>query len=94
MTDVRISNSVFLVYSSQTIFFYRGNLVGEDHPTKSVVSVSLSVTCSVPSAITLLIDEPGALQSHSSPQVVLIHPLSFTSNKGRCNSQIIRLNNF
>lgn len=43
---------------NSTIFFYRGNLVGEDHPTKSVVSVSLSVTCSVPSAITLLIDEP------------------------------------
>lgn len=40
-----------------TINFYRGNLVGEDHPTKSIATVSLSVTCALPSGITLLADE-------------------------------------
>lgn len=33
--------------------------MGEDHPTKSVATTSLSVICAVPSAIVLLIDEPG-----------------------------------
>ncbi|KAG0553510.1 hypothetical protein KC19_12G017200 [Ceratodon purpureus] len=41
-----------------TVNFYRGNLVGEDHPTESVSTVSLLVTCALPSAITLLADEP------------------------------------
>jgi nuclear pore complex protein Nup210 len=38
--------------------FHRGNLIGENHPTKTIATTSLSLICDVPSAITLLIDKP------------------------------------
>lgn len=44
--------------------------MGEDHPTKSVATASLLVTCAVPSAITLIVDEPGASQIFTSPLVI------------------------
>lgn len=42
-----------------TLTFYRGNLVGEDHPTPALAAVNLSVICSLPSSVTLLCDETG-----------------------------------
>ncbi|CAK9273031.1 unnamed protein product [Sphagnum jensenii] len=41
-----------------TVVFHRGNLIGENHPTKTIATTSLSLICDVPSAITLLIDKP------------------------------------
>ncbi|KAK9225059.1 hypothetical protein WN943_010100 [Citrus x changshan-huyou] len=40
------------------LVFKRGNLVGDDHPLPAVAEVSLSVTCSFPASIALLVDEP------------------------------------
>ncbi|RDX93240.1 Nuclear pore complex protein GP210, partial [Mucuna pruriens] len=40
------------------LIFRRGNLVGDDHPLPSVAEVLLSVTCSIPSSIVLIADEP------------------------------------
>ncbi|CAN0904175.1 Nuclear pore complex protein GP210 [Linum grandiflorum] len=36
----------------------RGNLVGDEHPLPAVAEVTMSVSCSVPSSIALIIDEP------------------------------------
>lgn len=44
---------------TQKLVFKRGNLVGDDHPLPAVAEVSLSLTCSFPSSIALLVDEPG-----------------------------------
>ena len=57
-----LSNPVLLTYVLQIVKFYRGNLEGEDHPTKSIATVSLLVTCAFPSSITLLVDELGTFQ--------------------------------
>lgn len=43
----------------QELVFKRGNLVRDDHPLPAVAEVSLSVTCSFPASIALLVDEPG-----------------------------------
>ncbi|XP_054801518.1 nuclear pore complex protein GP210 [Prosopis cineraria] len=40
------------------LLFRRGNLVGDDHPLPSVSEAWLSVTCSIPSSIVLIADEP------------------------------------
>lgn len=44
---------------TQKLLFRRGNLVGDDHPLRSVSEAWLSVTCSIPSSIVLIADEPG-----------------------------------
>lgn len=43
----------------QQLVFSRGNLIGDDHPLPTIEKVELSVTCSVPSSITLIANEPG-----------------------------------
>ncbi|MED6133436.1 hypothetical protein PIB30_028200 [Stylosanthes scabra] len=40
------------------LLFKRGNLVGDDHPLPSVAEVSLTVTCSIPSYVVVIADEP------------------------------------
>ncbi|KAK9272744.1 hypothetical protein L1049_003121 [Liquidambar formosana] len=40
------------------LLFKRGNLVGDDHPLPAIAEVELSLTCSFPSSIVLLADEP------------------------------------
>ncbi|XP_029128899.1 nuclear pore complex protein GP210 isoform X3 [Cajanus cajan] len=40
------------------LLFKRGNLVGDDHPLPSLAEFWLSVTCSIPSSIVLIADEP------------------------------------
>ncbi|RYR07176.1 hypothetical protein Ahy_B05g074493 isoform E [Arachis hypogaea] len=61
----RLSGSYNSLYgvSCQTLgtfklLFKRGNLVGDDHPLPSVAEVWLSVTCSIPSHIVVIADEP------------------------------------
>lgn len=76
-----LSNSVLLMHVLQTVNFYRGNSLGEDHPTKSIATVSLSVTCAFPSAITLLADESGMFQIFISllvtaSELIIFHMVS------------------
>ncbi|XP_057962885.1 nuclear pore complex protein GP210 isoform X2 [Malania oleifera] len=40
------------------LVFKRGNLVGDDHPIPSVAEAELSLSCSLPSSIVLIADEP------------------------------------
>ncbi|XP_059670096.1 nuclear pore complex protein GP210 isoform X2 [Cornus florida] len=40
------------------VVFKRGNFVGDDHPLPAVAEVQLSLTCSFPTSIVLLADEP------------------------------------
>lgn len=40
------------------LVFKRGNLVGDDHSLPAIAEVALSLTCSFPSSIALIIDEP------------------------------------
>ncbi|MED6170545.1 hypothetical protein PIB30_032004 [Stylosanthes scabra] len=40
------------------LLFKRGNLVGDDHPLPSVAEVWLTVTCSIPSYVVVIADEP------------------------------------
>lgn len=43
----------------QRLVFKRGNLVGDDHPLPTLVEASLSLACSLPSSIVVIVDEPG-----------------------------------
>lgn len=52
---------------TQELVFKRGNLVGDDHPVPAIAEVLLLVSCSHPSSIVLIADEPGT----SSPSVKL-----------------------
>ncbi|KDP46416.1 hypothetical protein JCGZ_10256 [Jatropha curcas] len=36
----------------------RGNMVGDDHPLPAIAEVTFSLTCSIPSSIALIVDEP------------------------------------
>lgn len=50
----------------QKLVFLRGNLVGMDHPLPAVAEAFLSVQCSLPSSVVLIVDEPGMFNiSHS-----------------------------
>ncbi|XP_015576193.2 nuclear pore complex protein GP210 isoform X1 [Ricinus communis] len=40
------------------LVFKRGNMVGDDHPLPAIAEVILSLTCSIPSSIALIVDEP------------------------------------
>lgn len=60
-----------MVYSvlfgmTQKLVFKRGNLVGDDHPMPAIAEVTLSLTCSFPSSIALIVDEPGKYLNCSS----------------------------
>ncbi|KAJ4729295.1 nuclear pore complex protein [Melia azedarach] len=75
------------------LVFKRGNLVGDDHPLPAVAEVSLSLTCSFPSSIALLVDEPvnerkvirSAAQADRSPGRLRVSPVTVA------NEQTIRL---
>ncbi|KAJ4827574.1 hypothetical protein Tsubulata_004795 [Turnera subulata] len=61
----KVSNSHENVYkvSCQTLgmfklIFKRGNLVGNGHPLPAIAEVGLFLTCSFPSSISLVVDEP------------------------------------
>ncbi|KAK4272113.1 hypothetical protein QN277_020709 [Acacia crassicarpa] len=59
---VSASRSLYRVFCQTLgtfkLLFRRGNLVGDDHPLPSVSDARLSVTCSIPSSIVLIADEP------------------------------------
>ncbi|CAK7329274.1 unnamed protein product [Dovyalis caffra] len=43
----------------QDLVSKQGDLVGGDHPLPAIAEVALSLTCSFPSSIALIVDEPG-----------------------------------
>lgn len=49
-----------------TITFYRGNSIGEDYKAFRVAAANLSVLCSLPSSISLLIDAENSIQNIKS----------------------------
>lgn len=50
----------------QKLVFLRGNLLGIDHPVPAVAEALLSVHCSLPSSVVLIVDEPGMLNISNS----------------------------
>ncbi|KAL5860539.1 hypothetical protein ACOSQ4_001835 [Xanthoceras sorbifolium] len=75
------------------LVFKRGNLVGDDHPLPTISEVSLSLTCSFPSSIALLVDEPvnkreviqTANQADRGPGRIRVTPITVA------NGQTIRI---
>lgn len=56
----KILNIIYLYPTmTQKIVFKRGNLVGDGHPLPAVAEVPLSLICSIPASIVLLVDEHG-----------------------------------
>jgi nuclear pore complex protein Nup210 len=51
---------------TQDLVFKRGNLVVDDHSLPAIAEVALSLTCSFPSSIALIVDEPGEYLNFSS----------------------------
>lgn len=49
----------FLLVFIQKVVFLRGNLVGMGHYVPAVAEAFLSVRCSLPSSIVIIVDEPG-----------------------------------
>lgn len=62
--DTVTSSSLVII---QKLLFSRGNMVGMDHPLPAVAEAFLSVQCSLPSSVVLIVDEPGMFNiSHST----------------------------
>ncbi|OVA20622.1 Bacterial Ig-like [Macleaya cordata] len=47
-----------LTLGNYQLVFSRGNLIGDDHPLPAIEKVELSLTCTFPSSITLIANEP------------------------------------
>lgn len=62
--DNAVTSSLFVFI--QKLVFLRGNLVGTDHPLPAVAEALLSVHCSLPSSVVLIVDEPGMFNISSS----------------------------
>ncbi|KAK9117285.1 hypothetical protein Sjap_016232 [Stephania japonica] len=66
------------------LVFSRGNLVGSDHPVSFIEKVELSLSCTFPSAITLLANEPvnsldliqTASQAERAPGKIRVMPMT------------------
>ncbi|KAK9004035.1 hypothetical protein V6N11_001853 [Hibiscus sabdariffa] len=75
------------------LVFKRGNLVGDDHPLPTLVEASLSLACSLPSSIVVIVDEPvndrgviqTAIQADRSPGQIQVTPVTVA------NGQTIRV---
>ncbi|XVF14043.1 hypothetical protein REPUB_Repub09cG0022600 [Reevesia pubescens] len=75
------------------LVFKRGNLVGDDHPLPAIAEVTLSLACSLPSSIVVIVDEPvnyrdviqTAIQADHSPGQILVTPVTVA------NGQTIRV---
>ncbi|XVF57995.1 hypothetical protein PTKIN_Ptkin07bG0027000 [Pterospermum kingtungense] len=75
------------------LVFKRGNLVGDDHPLPEIAEVSLSLACSLPSSIVVIVDEPvnnqdvirTAIQADRSPGRIHVSPVTVA------NGQTIRV---
>ncbi|KAM7268816.1 hypothetical protein ACFE04_010982 [Oxalis oulophora] len=78
---------------TSNLVFKRGNLVGDDHPLPAIAEVSLPLTCSIPSSIALIVDEPvnergvirTAIQADRGPGKIRITPVTVA------NGRIIRV---
>ncbi|XP_010435974.1 PREDICTED: nuclear pore complex protein GP210-like [Camelina sativa] len=78
---------------SYKLVFLRGNLVGIDHPLPAVAEAVLSVHCSLPSSVVLIVDEPvnkldvirAASQADRAPGRLRVTPVTVA------NGQIIRV---
>ncbi|KAL0662458.1 hypothetical protein Bca4012_099295 [Brassica carinata] len=78
---------------SYKLVFQRGNLVGVDHPLPAVAEAFLSVQCSLPSSVVLIVDEPvnklsvirAASQAERAPGRLRLTPVTVA------NGQIIRV---
>ncbi|EOA18977.1 hypothetical protein CARUB_v10007615mg [Capsella rubella] len=78
---------------SYKLVFLRGNLVGIDHPLPAVAEALLSVHCSLPSSVVLIVDEPvnkldvirAASQADRAPGRIRVTPVTVA------NGQIIRV---
>ncbi|XP_007031576.2 PREDICTED: nuclear pore complex protein GP210 [Theobroma cacao] len=75
------------------LVFKRGNLIGDDHPLPAVAEVSLSLACSLPSSIVVIVDEPvndrdvirTAIQADRIPGQIHVTPVTVA------NGQTIRV---
>ncbi|CAD5333574.1 unnamed protein product [Arabidopsis thaliana] len=78
---------------SYKLVFLRGNLLGIDHPVPAVAEALLSVHCSLPSSVVLIVDEPvnkldvirAASQADRAPGRLRVTPVTVA------NGQIIRV---
>ncbi|ESQ46942.1 hypothetical protein EUTSA_v10027618mg [Eutrema salsugineum] len=78
---------------SYKLVFLRGNLVGKDHPIPAVAEAFLSVQCSLPASVVLIVDEPvnkldvvrAASQADRAPGRLRVTPVTVA------NGQIIRM---
>ncbi|KAI3985657.1 hypothetical protein MKX01_033940 [Papaver californicum] len=61
-----------LTMGNHQLVFSRGNLIGDDHPLPTIEKVELSVTCSVPSSITLIANKPD----HRTPDRIRATPIT------------------
>lgn len=61
---------------SQKLVFRRGNLVGNDHPVPAIEETLLSLACSYPSAVVLIVDEPGTFDFPSKKLIFVFSNLS------------------
>ncbi|KAK8586935.1 hypothetical protein V6N12_021454 [Hibiscus sabdariffa] len=75
------------------LVFKRGNLVGDYHPLPTLVEASMSLSCSLPSSIAVIVDEPvndrdviqTAIQADRSPEQIQVTPVTVA------NGQTIRV---
>ncbi|TYI08950.1 hypothetical protein ES332_A09G036900v1 [Gossypium tomentosum] len=71
------------------LVFKRGNLVGDDHSLPALVEASLSLACSLPSSIVVIVDEPvnnrdvirTAIQADRSPGQSQVTPVTVANGR-------------
>ncbi|TYJ17177.1 hypothetical protein E1A91_A09G033800v1 [Gossypium mustelinum] len=71
------------------LVFKRGNLVGDDHSLPALVEASLSLACSLPSSIVVIVDEPvnnrdvirTAIQADRSPGQIQVTPVTVANGR-------------
>ncbi|KAG4128596.1 hypothetical protein ERO13_D09G029000v2 [Gossypium hirsutum] len=71
------------------LVFKRGNLVGDDHPLPTLVEASLSLACSLPSSVVVIVDEPvnnrdvirTAIQADRSPGQIQVTPVTVANGR-------------
>ncbi|XP_050223905.1 nuclear pore complex protein GP210 [Mercurialis annua] len=75
------------------LVFKRGNMVGDDHPLPAIAEVVLSLTCSIPSSIAVIVDE--SVNSHEAIRSAVLAERSIGNIHGTpvtvANGQTIRV---
>ncbi|XP_068664790.1 nuclear pore complex protein GP210 isoform X3 [Aristolochia californica] len=70
------------------LVFSRGNLVGDGHPQPAVANLEVFLICSIPSLITLIVNEPvnkpdfirSAIQADRGPGKIRVSPISVANS--------------